>query len=116
MNFTGKVYAVNIESPTRISPIQRRIPTRVGTLAVADHGSGTPVVLWPSLFSDHRLFALVVVFQPELRRALERIGRFGSLGWLLAPSSAAVERVAVVHLAGLAREAVPDGFAFSIFF
>src|ERR687889_2692888 len=31
------------------------------------------------------LFALVVVFQPELRRALERIGRVGSFGWLLAP-------------------------------
>jgi diadenylate cyclase len=28
------------------------------------------------------LFALVVVFQPELRRALDRIGRLGSLGWL----------------------------------
>jgi len=31
------------------------------------------------------LFALVVVFQPELRRALDRIGRLGSLGWLMAP-------------------------------
>jgi diadenylate cyclase len=31
------------------------------------------------------LFALVVIFQPELRRALERIGRVGSLGWLLSP-------------------------------
>ena len=29
------------------------------------------------------LFALVVIFQPEIRRALERIGRVGSLGWLL---------------------------------
>ncbi len=32
------------------------------------------------------LFALVVVFQPELRRALERIGRVGTLGWLIAPT------------------------------
>lgn len=32
------------------------------------------------------LFALVVVFQPELRRALERIGRVGTLSWLVAPS------------------------------
>lgn len=32
------------------------------------------------------LFALVVVFQPELRRALDRIGRLGSLGWLFAPA------------------------------
>ena len=28
------------------------------------------------------LFALVVVFQPELRRGLDRLGRVGSLGWL----------------------------------
>ena len=33
------------------------------------------------------LLALVVVFQPELRRALERIGRVGSLGWLFAPGT-----------------------------
>src|SRR5436309_13022661 len=33
------------------------------------------------------LFALVVVFQPELRRALERIGRVGSLAWLLSPAA-----------------------------
>lgn len=32
------------------------------------------------------LFALVVVFQPELRRALERIGRVGSFAWLLSPA------------------------------
>ena len=41
------------------------------------------------------LFALVVVFQPELRRALERIGRVGSFNWLLSPSAArTVEHVA----------------------
>ena len=42
------------------------------------------------------LLALVVVFQPELRRALERIGRFGSFGWVTASSGSAatVERVA----------------------
>ncbi|NDF55682.1 MAG: hypothetical protein EB145_16090, partial [Proteobacteria bacterium] len=38
----------------------RRIPTRVGAIAIADEGSGTPVVLWPSLFSDHRLYAALV--------------------------------------------------------
>ena len=49
------------------------------------------------------LLAIVVVFQPELRRALERIGRVGSLGWLLAPASLdIVERVA----AEVARAAV----------
>lgn len=31
------------------------------------------------------LFALVVIFQPELRRALEQIGRVGSFAWLFAP-------------------------------
>src|SRR5437762_4187793 len=41
------------------------------------------------------VFALVVVFQPELRRALERIGRVGSLSWLASPAAQRVaERVA----------------------
>jgi diadenylate cyclase len=42
------------------------------------------------------LFALVVVFQPELRRGLERIGRVGTFGWLLAPS----EQRTIEHVAG----------------
>jgi diadenylate cyclase len=43
------------------------------------------------------LLALVVVFQPELRRGLERIGRVGSLGWLMSPAAnRAVDRVAAV--------------------
>jgi diadenylate cyclase len=41
------------------------------------------------------LFALVVVFQPELRRALERIGRVGSFNWLFSPS----EQRTVEHVA-----------------
>ena len=41
------------------------------------------------------LLALVVVFQPELRRGLERIGRVGSLGWLVTPGAQrAVQQVA----------------------
>jgi diadenylate cyclase len=41
------------------------------------------------------LFALVVVFQPELRRGLDRLGRVGSLAWLGSPADQrAVERVA----------------------
>ena len=41
------------------------------------------------------LFALVVIFQPEIRRALERIGRVGSFGWILAGAdSRAVDHVA----------------------
>ncbi len=43
-----------------MTALNRRVWTRVGTLAVADsgpgEGAGTPVVLWPSLFSDHRLY------------------------------------------------------------
>src|SRR3954447_20098701 len=39
-------------------------------------------------------FALVVVFQPELRRALDRIGRVGSLGWLLSAESRPADVVA----------------------
>jgi diadenylate cyclase len=34
------------------------------------------------------LFALVVVFQPELRRALERVGRVGSFSWLFSSTDA----------------------------
>jgi len=52
--------------------------------------------------------ALVVVFQPELRRALERIGRVGSFGWLLSPADrAAIERTTneIAHAAAqLSRE------------
>ena len=32
------------------------------------------------------LFALVVVFQPELRRGLDRLGRVGSFAWLTSPA------------------------------
>src|SRR5215212_3973009 len=39
------------------------------------------------------LFALVVVFQPELRRALDRIGRVGSLAWLVSAEDRVAERV-----------------------
>ena len=40
------------------------------------------------------LFALVVVFQPELRRALDRIGRVGSLNWLVSAEDKAAEVLA----------------------
>ncbi len=47
------------------------------------------------------LFALVVVFQPELRRALERIGRVGSLAWLMSPA----ERRSAEQVAGIVAHA-----------
>jgi diadenylate cyclase len=40
------------------------------------------------------LLALVVVFQPELRRALDRIGRVGSLAWLVSAEGRAADQVA----------------------
>ena len=42
------------------------------------------------------LFALVVVFQPELRRALDRVGQVGSFSWLLSPA----DQRSVEHVAG----------------
>jgi diadenylate cyclase len=48
------------------------------------------------------VFALVVVFQPELRRALERIGRVGSVSWLFSPVD---ERTAEHVAAEIARAA-----------
>ena len=50
------------------------------------------------------LFALVVIFQPEIRRALDRIGRVGSFGWLLSPAD---ER-AVDHVAAEVARAAAD--------
>jgi diadenylate cyclase len=40
------------------------------------------------------LFALVVVFQPEIRRALDRIGRVGSMRWLLSAEDSTADQVA----------------------
>ena len=53
-----------------MSAINRRIPTRVGTLAIADAGMGTPTVLWPSLFSDHRLYDHVLPLLGGQRRTI----------------------------------------------
>jgi diadenylate cyclase len=54
------------------------------------------------------LLALVVIFQPELRRALERIGRVGSLSWLYAPASQRdAQRVASI-LARTATALAPE--------
>jgi len=55
------------------------------------------------------LFALVVIFQPEIRRALERIGRVGSFGWVLSgPDSRAVDHVAT-EVARAAAELSAEG-------
>ncbi len=40
------------------------------------------------------LFALVVIFQPEIRRALDRIGRVGSMRWLLSAEDRTADQVA----------------------
>ncbi|MCU0484094.1 MAG: diadenylate cyclase CdaA [Chloroflexi bacterium] len=50
------------------------------------------------------LFALVVIFQPELRRALDRLGRVGSLAWLVSPADGRpAERAAAAVARAAAR-------------
>jgi len=55
------------------------------------------------------LFALVVIFQPELRRALERIGRVGSLGWLLLPGDSRTAELVSTEVARAAAELSAEG-------
>jgi len=55
------------------------------------------------------LFALVVIFQPELRRALERIGRVGSFGWLLSPAESRAAVHVSTEVARAAAELSGDG-------
>jgi diadenylate cyclase len=55
------------------------------------------------------LFALVVIFQPELRRALERIGRVGSLGWLLSPAQSRTAELVGAEVARAAAELSAEG-------
>jgi len=50
------------------------------------------------------IFAFVVVFQPELRRGLERIGRVGSLAWLVSPS----QQREAEHVARVVARAATD--------
>jgi diadenylate cyclase len=40
------------------------------------------------------LLAIVVIFQPELRRALDRIGRMGTLRWLAPTPAGVIEHIA----------------------
>ena len=55
------------------------------------------------------LFALVVIFQPELRRGLDRIGRLGSIGRLLTPSEQSQAVHVAVHVAGAAARLSREG-------
>jgi diadenylate cyclase len=55
------------------------------------------------------LFALVVVFQPELRRALDRIGRLGSLGWLISPAEQSMAVHVATEVAGAAERLSREG-------
>lgn len=55
------------------------------------------------------LFALVVIFQPELRRALERIGRVGSFGWMLSPSDTRSAELVATEVARAAAELSAEG-------
>lgn len=55
------------------------------------------------------LFAIVVIFQPELRRALERIGRVGSFGWLLSPAETRAAEMVAQQVARAAAELSAEG-------
>jgi diadenylate cyclase len=55
------------------------------------------------------LFALVVIFQPELRRGLERLGRVGSLGWLFGGGERAVAERVARHVAAAAGALAAEG-------
>ena len=55
------------------------------------------------------LFALVVIFQPELRRALERIGRVGSFGWILSPAGSRAAELVATEVARAAAELSAEG-------
>lgn len=55
------------------------------------------------------LFALVVIFQPELRRALERIGRVGSFSWLLSPAESRAAELVATEVARAAAELSAEG-------
>jgi diadenylate cyclase len=55
------------------------------------------------------LFALVVVFQPELRRALERIGRVGSFGWLFSPAEQRTTELVATEVARAAAGLSAEG-------
>ena len=55
------------------------------------------------------LFALVVVFQPELRRALDRIGRLGSLGWLISPAEQSIALHVATEVASAAERLSREG-------
>lgn len=49
-----------LQASTPLLPPPRRVPTRVGTLAVRETGpgatSGEVMLLWPSILSDHRIY------------------------------------------------------------
>jgi diadenylate cyclase len=55
------------------------------------------------------LFALVVVFQPELRRVLERIGRVGSFGWLFSPAESRTAELVATEVARAAALLSAEG-------
>jgi diadenylate cyclase len=55
------------------------------------------------------LFAFVVVFQPELRRGLERIGRVGSFAWLMSPAQQRIAEHVATEVARAAATLSHEG-------
>jgi diadenylate cyclase len=55
------------------------------------------------------IFAFVVVFQPELRRGLERIGRVGSFAWLFSPAEQRLAEHVATEVAHAAADLSAQG-------
>lgn len=57
---TGHAQAQAASTTAPVLPAPRKVPTRVGPLAVRDTGvgaaAGEVIVLWPSILSDHRIY------------------------------------------------------------
>ncbi len=42
-------------------PVLSRVQTTLGSIAFSDRGAGVPIILWPSLFTDHRIFDAMIL-------------------------------------------------------
>jgi 3-oxoadipate enol-lactonase len=42
-------------------PALSTVQTTLGSIAFFDRGAGVPIILWPSLFTTHRIFDTMIV-------------------------------------------------------
>jgi hypothetical protein len=89
-DFLRATPSINLRGPSVTTlPTLRRVSTRVGAIALADEGAGTSVVLWPSLFSDHRLYAPLLPLLGDRWRTIRIDGASSGIGEALAVAIAA---------------------------